>query len=304
MKNVLIAGGNGTIGIQLAGFLHVAGYKVGILLRSKTMASPHYRFFMWDTAKGILDPQALEWADVVVNLAGAGIADKRWTSRRRREILDSRIKPAHIIRKGLEKTGKVIDLYLSASATGYYGPTPPGQPATETTGPGSDFAARVCVEWEAAAGQLAAVSRRVAIARFGIVLAMQGGIVKKLLPVARRGLLSPLGSGRQMMPWIYIDDACLAMIHLIEKEHLSGAFNLVSPHAVSNRDFMAAFARAVKKPLFAMPVPAFALRMMFGEMAGMLLQGNEVSADKLISSGFSFSCDNVDKALAPITGRF
>ena len=295
--NILIAGGTGLIGTALVALLRDRGDSVRILTRRRNLSSSDtIQYAEWQSgAESGLDPH-IKWSDALVNLAGANIGAKRWSQQRKQEILDSRVQSTGTLGEAVAHSDAPPSVFVQASAVGYYGYHPAETVLTEDAPAGSDFLAEVCQAWEAAANPLAATNVRLAIARFGVVLSPDGGALQRMLPPARMGAGGRLGSGRQPFPWIHLLDAAAAIIFLIDNQSAQGPFNVASPESCSNGEFAPALARTVRRPILLF-LPAFQVRLMFGEMADMLLEGQNASAQRLQDAGFEFAFGDLEAAL-------
>jgi uncharacterized protein (TIGR01777 family) len=292
---VVVTGASGLIGTALGDNLRADGHDVVRLVRRQPRGRDERQ---WDPATRTIDDDALEGADAVVHLAGAGIGDHRWTDGYRRTIRDSRVQGTATIARAIAATDPPPAL-LCGSAVGWYGDT--GEEATDETGPaGRGFLAGVVRDWEAAADPAREAGARVAHLRTGVVLATRGGALGKVLPLFRLGLGGRLGSGRQWMSWIALPDHVAATRFLLDRADLDGAINVTAPEPVRNRDYTAAVARAVHRPALA-PVPARALRLALGGFAdeGVLVSQRVLPA-RLEAAGFGFTYDDVDAALAAL----
>jgi uncharacterized protein (TIGR01777 family) len=292
---VVVTGASGLIGTALVDNLRADGHDVVRLVRRQPRGLDERQ---WDPATRTIDDDALEGADAVVHLAGAGIGDHRWTDGYRRTIRNSRVQGTATIARAIAATDPPPAL-LCGSAVGWYGDT--GEEATDETGPpGRGFLAGVVRDWEAAADPAREAGARVAHLRTGVVLATRGGALGKVLPLFRLGLGGRLGSGRQWMSWIALPDHVAATRFLLDRADLDGAINVTAPEPVRNRDYTAAVARAVHRPALA-PVPARALRLALGGFAdeGVLVSQRVLPA-RLEAAGFGFTYDDVDAALAAL----
>jgi uncharacterized protein len=296
MKSILISGGSGLVGSRLAERLEELGYSVSFLSRSSSPSGAR-TVYRWDIQKRELDPKAIQNADFIVHLAGANIAQKRWTKKWKQEIIDSRVQSTTLLFQEVKKSGKKLSAFISASAIGYYGAITSEKIFTEDDPSGSDFMGDVCWLWEQSADQFTNLGIRTVKIRTGIVLSKKGGALKKMLRPIKMGLGSVLGSGQQFMPWIHIDDLCGIYIRAIEDTTLEGAFNAVAPEPVSAKEYTRTLARAFKKPLFLPKVPPGILKFMLGEMSSILLNGSRVSSDKIIAAGFQFHYPKLASAL-------
>jgi uncharacterized protein (TIGR01777 family) len=291
---IVITGGTGLVGTALSRLLKEEGHEVFHISRGKDSDYPSYQ---WDLDKGYLDPEALENKDVLVHLAGAGVADSRWTARRKQVILNSRTQSAALLVQRLQKAKQPPAVLLSASAVGFYGGDTAERLCREDDAPGNDFLAKVCVAWEEAILPAQNIVERLAILRIGVVLSKDGGALPKLLqpPVA-----APLGSGAQYMSTIHIEDLARMFLHAMITPEVKGVYNAVGPEPLSNRDFSKLAAQVAGKPYVPLPVPAFGLKLLLGEMSQVVLGGNKVSAEKIRGTGFEFQYPQVAKALEAI----
>jgi len=295
---ILITGHTGFVGGALAEALRGEGHAVLGLTRRPRGPDD----LPWDPAGGVLDPAPLEGLDAAVHLAGESVSEGRWTPARKAAIRNSRTEGTGLLARtlaGLERRPAVL---LSASAVGYYGDTG-DRTATEADPPGSDFLADVAREWEAATGPAQEAGIRVCTMRIGIVLARGGGVLGKLAPLMQWGLGGPLGNGKQWMSWITRADLIRAMRFLLDRDALSGPFNMVGPAPATNADLTRALARVMRRPAI-LPAPAFALRFMFGEMAdAVILQNAKVLPARLQEAGFAWRHPKLDVALRAALGR-
>ncbi|CAN5186500.1 TIGR01777 family oxidoreductase [soil metagenome] len=294
--SVLITGASGLVGTRLTELLLQKGYQVSHLGREKKSAS--VRSFVWDVKKGTMDSQALEGVDVIIHLAGAGVAEKRWSTERKKEIIESRTKSSTLLYQTLKNEKHSVKAVVSASAIGIYGfGLDDNKVMTEESPAGTDFLSNVVVEWEKAINQITSLGIRLAKIRIGIVLSEKGGALVEMAKPVKLLVGSPLGTGRQLLSWIHIDDLCEIFIKAVEEDKMIGAFNGVTPHAVTNREMTKAIAKALHKPLLAPAVPAFVLRIIVGEMAGIVLNGSNISSGKIERAGFKFKFTDLDAAL-------
>jgi uncharacterized protein (TIGR01777 family) len=285
----------------LSEMLRERGYTVQHLSRK---ADPNAEFpaFGWDLQKGTIDEAAVEKADYVINLAGAGIADGRWTEKRKKIIIDSRVDSVHLLLKTFQKLGKKPQAYLSSAATGYYG-NRGEQRMRETDAPGDGFLTESCVAWEKSINEVAASGVRTVGFRIGVVLSTQGGALQKMLIPLNFFLATYFGSGKQWYSWVHIEDVCRMFLHAIENQQLHGFYNAVAPQPETNKDFTKILAKAAGKPALVMPVPAFFLRLIFGEMADTILFSTKVSSEKVEQAGFEFRFPQLEGALKDVLKR-
>ncbi|MFF4256814.1 TIGR01777 family oxidoreductase [Streptomyces sp. NPDC001663] len=295
--HVVISGSSGLIGGALASSLLADGHRVTRLVRrdpqTRADGSDEAR---WDPRAGAVDPAVLDGADAVVGLAGAGVGDRRWTVRYKREIHDSRVRGTTALAAAIGGCEKPPPVFVSGSAVGYYGET--GEAVVdESAAPGDDFLAGVCQDWEAAAEGARAAGTRVVTTRFGIVVSPRGGAMGRLLPLARAGLGGRLGSGRQYWSYISLPDTVRALRHLIDTESVGGPVNMTAPHPATNRDITATIGRTLHRPTI-LPVPGFALRLVLGEFADGILMSQRVVPGRLLESGFVFEHPTFEDALS------
>jgi hypothetical protein len=300
MKGVLITGGSGLIGRSLTVHCLSAGVRVYHLSRKTTISG--VKTFEWNPDRGEIDRTSLEGVDTIIHLAGESVAGGRWTAARKRRILSSRVEGLRTLRAALAERTHQIKTLITASGVGYYGFCPEDNPVTENSPPGTDFLAEVCRQWEGEAESFTGLGLRVAAVRIGLVLSAQGGALPALMRPIRWGVGAPLGSGRQGCSWIHINDLCAVFLHLAGNNSLSGPFNAVSPEACTNAELTRQVALVLKRPLWLPPVPGFVLRAVLGEMAGMVLGGAFVSADRLVQSGFRFRYTHLGEALQSLVG--
>jgi len=296
MERILISGGNGLIGRHLCQKLTGRGYQVAILSRSGKPGGNLLSYY-WDPDNNEMDPEAVDAADYIIHLAGANIGEKRWTPKRKQEILDSRVKPGQLIFNSVKANSGKLKAFISASATGYYGAIGSQQIFRETDPPALDYLGETCRQWEQSALQFESAGIRTVMIRTGVVLSPKGGALSKMATLVRYGLGSPLGSGRQFLPWIHLDDLCEIYIKALEDRQMNGAYNAVSPAITTNKEFYKTLARVLKKPLWLPPVPSFVLKIVLGEMSAMLLEGSRVSSVKIRAAGFNFRFPELQGAL-------
>ncbi len=290
---VVVTGASGTIGGALAGALLARGDDVtGITRAPGAHGGGDIDWRSWDDL-----PAAVAEADAVVHLAGAGVADKRWSAARKRELRDSRIDTARRIVAAIGAAAEKPGVFVCGSAVGIYG-SRGDELLTEESAPGDDFLARLCVDWEAAA-QGAGV--RTVTLRTGVVLAREGGALAKLLLPFKLGAGGPIGRGRQYMPWIHRDDIVGLILHAIDSPSLEGPLNGVAPEPVSNAAFGKALGAALRRPAL-VPTPPIALRLLLGERAGVLVASQRVGADRAQAAGYAFRHAEIGGALRDLVG--
>jgi len=296
-KKVLITGGTGLIGKRLTQMLLDKGYEVAFLSRKKA-SIPSVEVFEWDIQKGYIEEGALDNLHFLVHLAGTNVGDGRWTEERKKSILESRTESIRLIaRKLAEKQIKPAAL-VSASGISYYGQDTGDARNTETTPAGSDFLAHVSIEWEKAADEIAALGVRTVKLRTGIVISKDGGAIPKMALPARFGVGAPLGSGKQWISWIHLDDMCSMYIEALENESWHGAYNAVAAPPVTNEGLTKAICKVLNRPQWFPNVPAFALKLVFGEMAAVVLGGNYVINERIEKeTSFQYQFPDLESAL-------
>ncbi len=296
-RRVAITGASGLIGRRLQTALAEAGDRVVRFVRGGAQAAPDER--VWNPAVGELDTAQLDGIDAVVHLSGEPIAPGRWTARRKREILESRSGGTRLLSEALSRLAKPPSVLISASAIGYYGNRGDAR-LDEESSPGAGFLAEVCLAWEQAVEPAQRAGIRVAIPRIGVVLARHGGALAPLLLPFRLGLGGRIGSGRQYMSWIHIDDLVAALRYALDQSELTGPFNAVAPNPVPNTEFTQTLARVLRRPAL-LPLPAPILRLALGELAQpLLLDSTRLSPARLESAGFRFTHPNLEEALSSL----
>ncbi len=297
--NILVTGSSGLVGSALISALTVEGHRVSRLVRSKSRLD--IRDTYWDPMADELYSPPLEGLDAVVHLAGESIAGGRWTAGRKTRIRESRVRGTRLLSESLAKLARPPKVLISASAIGYYGDRG-YEVLTEQSSPGSNFLAGVCREWESATEPAARNGTRVVILRNGIVLSPSGGALARMLRPFRMGVGGIVGSGKQYMSWISLDDLVRIIIYALKIETLKGPVNAVAPKSVTNAEFTRTLGRVLRRPTV-FPMPAFAARLAFGEMADeLLLASARVIPAKVSASGFVFRHPELESALSSLLG--
>lgn len=291
MPTTLVAGATGLVGRALVEALRERGQTVRRLVRGKPSSPGDFR---WDPDAGQIPDEAFAGVTAVVNLCGAGIADARWSDERRRLLRTSRVEPTRMLAEACQRHG--VAVLVNASATGFYGDR--GDEILDESSPsGGGFLADTCVAWEHALRIAEESGTRVAKARLGVVLSPKGGALEAMLPAFRLGLGGPLGSGSQWFPWIHLQDAVAAFVHLLDHPSARGPHLLVAPGEVRQKEFAAALGRALRRPAL-LPAPAFVLRLLLGEMAQeLLLSSQRCHPTSLSGEGFAWRHPTVEAAL-------
>ncbi len=294
MQRVLITGGSGLVGLRLSELLTEKGFEVSHLSRNPTKGT--YQSFHWDIKKNEIDKEAIKNCDTIIHLAGAGVASKRWTKKWKDEIYNSRIDSTRLLVESIRNHNSRLSHFISASAIGFYGWDTGDQLVDENAEKGSGFLADVVADWENEVSKLDEFGVKNSMVRIGIVLSDKGAALVEMMKPIKLGFGAALGSGKQFMSWIHIDDLCELFIHLIESGQ-SGIYNGVGPEPVTNKVFTKELASHLKKPLFLPNVPSLALKLMLGEMQVMLTGGNKVSSKKIEQTGFNFQYPSLHSAL-------
>ena len=296
---ILVTGSTGLVGSALVPFLSASGHAVIRLVRSEV--PPGDAAARWDPEAGTLDPAALEGLDAVVHLAGEDIAGGSWTAAKKARIRGSRVEGTALLARTLASLDRPPAALACASAIGYYGDRG-DETLTEESSPGSGFLASVCRDWEAAATPAVEAGIRVLHLRFGVVLSAAGGALAKMLGPFRMGMGGPIGSGRQYVSWIAMDDVLEAINHLLSNPTLHGPVNVASPKPVTQLEFARTLGRVLGRPTV-LAVPAFGMRLMFGEMATeVLLASQRLEPARLLSSGYEFRYPDLEPALRHLVG--
>ncbi len=306
---ILIAGGTGLIGRALIDLLLSDGHELVVLSRAPERANLPSQVVVerWDARSAQGWGALVEEVDAVVNLAGESIAGTgpipaRWTAARKRRILESRLLATQAIVEAIQQARSKPAVLVQGSAVGYYGGRKDDALLDEEAPPGHDFLAEVAVQWEAASAPVETMGVRRALARTGLVLSNQGGSLPAIIRPFRVFLGGPLGDGSQWWPWIHIKDEVRALRFLLSHEEAQGAFNLVAPHPVTNREFSRVLGRVLHRPAL-LPTPAWVLRLALGEMSTLLLEGQRAVPKRLLDLGFAFEFPDLEGALRDLLGR-
>jgi len=311
METVIITGGTGVVGKALAKQLVSKGYEVIILTRKlpqKESNEPNIQYAVWNVKEKTIDSSAIEKADHIIHLAGAGVVDKRWSDAYKKEIVDSRTKSSELIIAALQQQSNKVKTIVSASAVGWYGPDGTAQQDnhgfTEPALPASDFLGETCRLWEESIDAATAIGKRVVKLRTGIVLSNEGGALAEFKKPLKLGVAAILGNGKQVVSWIHIDDLCRMYIAALQNTSLNGAYNAVAPVPVSNKTLTLELGRIMKGKFFIpMYVPAFVLKIMLGESSIEVLKSCTVSCEKIKQSGFTFLYPSIEAALEALSKK-
>lgn len=297
MKTVLITGGTGLVGKALSGLLLQKGYRVIVLSRQlpRQPAAANLHYARWDVTAKEIDTAALQQADYIVHLAGAGVMDKKWTRDYRQQIISSRVDSGKLIVAALQATPNNVKAVIGASAIGWY---PPGnQPHTEDEMADEGFLGNTCKLWEQSLQPVAASGKRLVTLRIGIVLDKNGGALKAFMQPLQLGVAAILGSGSQVISWIHIQDLCRLFLFAIEQEHMQGVFNAVAPQPVTNKALTLTLAKKMRRFYIPFHVPAFLLKLALGGRSTEILKSAMVSSKKTEAAGFGFVFPAISDAL-------
>ena len=295
---ILISGSHGLVGTALIKTLEMEGHEIFRLVRHYPNSEAEIE---WSPDRYSIQLARIEGFDAVVNLAGESIAEGRWTDEKKRRIRESRVKGTKLLGDALANLAKPPQTFICASAIGYYG-NRGDETLTESSAPGDDFLAKVCVEWEQATALATEKGIRVVNARFGVILDAHGGALAKMLPPFRMGLGGKIGSGKQWMSWIALDDVVGGLRFALANETLRGPVNFVAPNPVRNSEFTRTLGKVLARPTV-FPIPAFGVRLVFGEMAdALLLSSQRVAPERLTAEGYNFQYSDLREALQHVLG--
>jgi uncharacterized protein (TIGR01777 family) len=298
-KNMVIAGGSGLVGRHFVSGIDLQQYNVYVLTRTKKPVKAGINYIVWDPSKLYIDP-FLPDADIIINLAGEGIADQRWTSNRKIQLLESRTQSAKTLVHWIKTKHFRPSLCISASAVGYYGHRG-DELLTESSSPGNEFMSDICLQWEKANCELKELTDRFVLLRIGIVLSKYGGALPKLMMTKNFGFLAYFGDGRQYYPWIHIRDLSGIMTEIIRNNSMSGVFNAVAPQEISNKECMVSVQQKLKNIFLILPVPSVFLKVALGSMSKVVLNSNRVIPQRLLEAGFRFLFTDFGLAVKDVT---
>lgn len=297
MATICITGGTGLIGTALSQYLSAKGHAIIILSRTaKPSSTKGISYAAWNVEAGTIDSEAITSSDYIIHLAGAGVADKRWTKKRKAEITNSRVQGGQLLVKALTEIPNNVKAVICSSAIGWYGPDN-GKSFVETDPVYNDFLGETCRVWEDATEPVKQLGKRLVKLRTGIVLSNDGGALKEFKNPLRFGLATILGSGKQMISWIHVDDLCRMYEEAIQNEQLNEIYNAVAPNPVTNKDLTVALAKKMRGNTFiTIPVPSFVLKIVLGELSIEVLKSATVSSAKIQNAGFQFLYPTIDAA--------
>jgi len=299
METILIAGGTGLIGKYLTIHLQEKGYRVRILSRQKKSELSENSYF-WDITSNYIDENALTNVDFIINLSGENIGSKRWTKKRKQEILASRINSTKLLFNKVQQNNLSLKGYLTASAVGYYGAKTTEKIFIESDKAATDFLGSICNEWEAASLLFSNQNIRTVQIRTGIVLSRNGGVLQKMTQPIKMGFGSILGNGQQYVPWIHIVDLCRLYEFALCNTNLLSAYNAVAPEHVTHKDLTYTLAARFHKKIWLPKLPAFLMKILLGNMSDLVLYGSRISSQKIKEAGFKYRFPTIDKALTEI----
>lgn len=293
-KNVIITGANGMLAKKLAKDLE-ANYSVRFLTRNPVKENE----FLWDINSKYIDKKVFKDVHYIIHLAGASIADKRWSKKRKASIKSSRTESAQLLLDEVKNNNILLDGFISASAIGFYGTKTSETIFTEESPAGNDYLSNVCKAWEEKANLFYSknLAKRIAIVRIGIIFSKNGGALQKMMKPIKLWFGAALGKGNQYMPWIHIEDLCGIFKHILDDEKIKGTFNGVAPEHITNAELTKAIGVSINKKILLPNIPSFVLKLIFGKMAIILLEGSRISSKKIESLGYKFKFTSVKNAL-------
>ena len=308
MAKVIITGGTGLIGKALSKLLVEKGYQVIILSRRTFLKdrrkSPNIDYAQWDIAKQTIDASAIRNSDYIIHLTGAGVADKRWTKKRKKEIRDSRVQSSELLVKALKDNPNKIKAVICSSAIGWYGADPAipnSKPFVESDPSSEDFLGETCKLWEESIEPVYVLGKRLVKIRTGIVLSNEGGAFKEFKKPVNFGIAAILGNGKQLISWVHIDDLCRMYLHALENETMHGSYNAVAPKPVTNKELTLHIAKSEKGNFYIpLHIPVFMLEMILGEMSVEVLKSTTVNCDKIRKAGFNFTFPSIESAMTDL----
>lgn len=296
MQKVLITGASGLLGKRLTALLLAQGYGVNHLGRGARAFGTGVQAFTWNIENGHIEGGAFEEVTAIVHLAGANLADSRWTDKRKKELIDSRVKSSALIYKYLSSAPHTVNTYITASAVGYYGDCG-AETVSEEHAAGKGFLSEICKAWEKAAVKTGKLSIREVRCRIGIVLAKEGGALPELMKTFAVGIAGYFAKPDLYYPWIHIDDVCGIIIHAIKNPQVQGAYNTAAPKPLLHKELMKEILEASRAKALLMPVPPLALKLAMGEMATMILEGQNTSTRKILGTGYVFKHPEIKEAV-------
>ena len=300
-QHILLTGATGMLGKDLIESLQQRGYKVSILAR-KLQKIKDVNVYLWDVYNQKIDIKCLEGINGIIHLTGENISKEKWSDKRKKEIIDSRVMSAALLFKTIRENENQVKHFISASAVGYYG-NRGEEILTEENKAGTDFLADTCVKWENAADEGKDLGLRIVKIRTGVVLSKNDGALPAMAKPIQFFAGAPLGSGKQWMPWIHFKDMTQVYIHALENTAMEGVYNACAPFPVTNKTLTKAIAKQLHRPVWPISVPAKVMELILGEMSAIVLNSTNTSVQKLLSTGFIFKYTLLDNALSDIYGQ-
>ena len=301
-ETVLITGGTGLVGKVLSKQFILQGYKVAILTRNLKTETATTKYYKWNIEANEIDVNCIAEADYIIHLVGENVAGGMWTAKQKDRILSSRVNATELLYKTLSENKNKVKAFVSASATGYYGTYTSTTIFKEEDAVGNDFLANVCEQWEEGVTKISSLGIRTLKLRTGVVLGSEKSALQKMLFPFQLGLGSAIGSGKQIMPWIHINDLCALYIWGLKNANKEGVYNAVVGDFLTNKELGKAIAKQLNKPFFMPNIPAFIMCLVFGEMAVILIEGSGVSSEKIKKEGFVFKYPTIETALEDLLG--
>lgn len=299
-QHILLTGATGMLGKELIRALLESGHQVSVLSRKPTAIS-NVSVFLWDVEKGQIDASCLQGIGTIIHLAGENIAKEKWTEKRKKEIIDSRVLSAGLLFKTLAEHAHEVKNFISAAAVGYYG-NRADEILTESSPAGNDFMADCCTKWEQAADEGKKLGLRVVKIRTGVVLSKDDGALPQMSVPVKFFVGAPLGTGKQWIPWIHHQDMTQVYLHALNDHSLEGSYNACAPFPVTNKTLTKAIAKQLQRPVWPVNVPEAVMKLILGEMSAVVINSTNTSAQKLLSTGFIFRHARLDDALSDIYG--
>jgi uncharacterized protein (TIGR01777 family) len=300
-QHILLTGATGMLGKDLIETLLERGHTVSVLSR-KPQQINQVKVFLWDVYKQEIDVNCLEGVDSIIHLAGENISKEKWTDKRKKEIVDSRVLSTQLLYKTIDEIKNQVRNFISAAAVGYYG-SRGDEILTEDSNPGHNFLAQCCIQWEKAIDQGKKLDLRIVKIRTGVVLAKNEGALEAMAKPIRFFAGAPLGNGKQWIPWIHYQDMTQIYLYALDHETLTGAYNASAPFPVTNKEITKAIAKQLHRPVWPFSVPKKMLQLILGEMSSLVINSTNTSAQKILSSGFKFKHPHLEQALADIYGQ-
>ena len=295
IKNILITGGSGLVGQAIKELLMTKGYQIAVLSRKNPNQSKE--IYTWNIDKQELDPKAIEFADCIIHLAGENISSQRWTNKQKQKILSSRTASTNVLFNAISKSDKKPKLFISASAIGYYGTLDSDIIFKETDQSGNDFLAETTKEWESSVDNLKEFDLRLVKYRIGVVMSKKGGALPKMLGPLKFGFGTPLGSGKQYIPWVSLNDLSRLFLYAIQNEQINGAYNAVNTNHITNKALTKQLCNYKKKLFIPIGVPSLLLKLIFGKISSILLYGSRINNQKILDAGFIFKDQKIKDVL-------